>query len=142
MLVLCVFCYKNAPQKAQTPITQASSRTRPFHCLAPSTTPISVKLLFLQLATSERCPDFSDEGFSLASHLFIPWGRLSLCHRFLEQHCTLFCFSNCLGDTQAPLENPCSPEPTSITPVLAWTPWSSAGAAVADTNTPCVWGLQ
>lgn len=92
----------------------SQQQNRPFHCLAPSTTPISVKLLFLQLATSERCPDFSDERFSLASHLFIPWGRLSLCHWFLEQHCALFCFSKCLGTlkplwkTRVPLSPPAS----------------------------------
>lgn len=92
---------------------------RAFHFPAPSTTPISVKLLFLQLATSERCPDFPDQGFSLVSPLSVnplgPIVPLSLVSRAALHTFLLF---QVPGDTQAPLENPCSPEPTSITPVL------------------------
>lgn len=133
----CQFCvFSFLLQKCTSAGTNShhssQQQNRASHCSAPSTTPFSV--LFLQLATSERCPDFSDQASAWPPLSVNPWGQLSPCHQFLRHTIVLF---QVPGDTQAPLESPYSSEPISITPVLGCAPWSST-----DTNTPHVGRLQ
>lgn len=112
----------------------SQQQNRTFHC--PLTQPASLKLLFLQLATLERCPDFSHQGFSLASPLSVnPLGLIVPLSPVSWAALHTILLFKVPRDTQAPLENPCSPKPTYITPVLGWVPWSSTGAAVSDTPT-------
>lgn len=133
-----LFCYKNVPQQAQTPITQASSRTGlptalPLPqppSLCSSSNWLHQKGVLISLTKASAWPPLSVN----------PWGQLSPCHQFLRQHCTLLCFSKCLGTLKplwkahVPLSPPASPPWWAGLPGAPLTPTLPTWGGFSDTQ--------
>lgn len=133
------FCYKNVPQQAQIPITQASSRTGLSTAL-PFPQPPSVfsssswlyqKGVLTSLTKASPWPPVC---------LLIPWDRLSPCHQFLEQHCTLFC--KCLGTLKPLLKTHVPLSPPASLPCWAGLPAAPLGLQLLTPTLPTCGGFN